>query len=156
MGIRFCLEDYMGVFTILSVEDNADHAALIRFALQGGFSGCDVKTASSGAGAREYLSSTILAGIGIPGLIILDMWLGDTTGLEVLEWLSERPKLADVPVIMFTSSADPELPQRAYDLGVRKFVLKPADFRSLVDVVKEVIPTLTPRDGRSGGAQLVG
>ncbi len=134
----------MGVFTILAVEDNADHAALIEMVLRSGLPGCDVRIASSGTAAMDYLGSMPKSADFLrPGLIILDMWLGDTTGLDLLEWLSVRPQFADIPVIMFTSSADPDVARRAYDLGVRRFVLKGPDFRELVEVVKEVLPLWT-------------
>lgn len=141
----------MESFTILAVEDNPDHATLIELALHGGLTGCDVHVVSSGADAQKYLTSTLSEGAPVLGLIILDMWLGDTTGLRVLEWISQRVQFEHIPVIMFTTSADPELARRAYALGARRFVLKPPDFRDLVKVVKEVLPVWTrdyePSDG---------
>ena len=136
----------MDSLTVLVVEDNADHAALIEMVLRSGLPACDVLIASSGNAALDYLgripdSADFLR----PALIILDMWLGDITGLDVLAWLSLRPQFADIPVIMFTSSADPDLAERAFDHGVRRFRLKTRDFRDLVEAVKEVLSSSDPR-----------
>ncbi len=134
----------MDAFTILAVEDNADHAALIEMVLRSGLPGCDVRVASSGTAALDYLGSMPNSADFLrPGLIILDMWLGDMTGLEILTWLSLRPQFDDTPIIMFTSSVDPDVARRAHGLGVRRFVLKGPDFRELVEVVKEFVPIWT-------------
>ena len=134
----------MDAFTILVIEDNPKHSALIEMVLRSGVPACDVLIASSGTAALDYLGSMPNSADFLrPALIILDMPLGDMTGLDVLEWLSPRPQFADIPVIMFTSLADPDVARRAYDLGIRRFVLKGPDFRELVEVVKEVLPLWT-------------
>lgn len=134
----------MGVFKILAIEDDVDHAVLIKAVLSSGISGCDVRVAPSGEAAKAYLETpTPKDGPGHgprPGLIILDMWLGDMSGLEVLEWLSVRPQFSGIPVIVFTSSADPDLARQCYALGARRFVMKPMNFQDLVKVVHEVVP----------------
>ena len=47
--------------------------------------------------------------------------------------------LAAIPVIMLTSSDNPKHAQDAYALGVRRYLIKPADFNELVVVVKETL-----------------
>ena len=42
-----------------------------------------------------------------------------------------------MPVIVFTASQDPEHEQRAYALGVRRYMRKLNDYGALVDAVKE-------------------
>ena len=72
-----------------------------------------------------------------PSLIILDLGLPDVTGFEILEWMAESKWLVKIPVIVFTASEDPEHAQRAYALGVRRYLRKPDDYGALVDAVKE-------------------
>ncbi len=146
----------MDAFTILAVEDNANHAALIEMVLRSGLPGCDVRVASSGTAALDYLGSMPKSADFLrPALIILDMWLGDMTGLEILVWLSLRPQFDDIPVIMFTSSVDPDVAQRAYGLGVRRFVLKTQDFRELLEVAKEFVP-IWAHESRTSDADEMG
>jgi len=132
----------MSVCTILAVEDDADHAQLIRVVLQNGIEGSDVRVASDGAAARDYLDAA--AGDNedhpVPDLVILDLSLGDASGLEVLEWITGHDALGDIPVIIFSSTDDPEVASRAYALGARRYVVKPSNFRKLVDVVCEIVP----------------
>ena len=72
-------------------------------------------------------------------MIVLDHWLPDITGLQLLEWISGHKQYAGIPVIMFTSSEDPQHAQQAYALGVRRYLIKPADFNQLVSVIRETL-----------------
>ena len=80
--------------TILVVEDNIDHQNLIKLVLAK-LSHVHVDTAVTGEAARMYLREEDL-----PALIVLDHWLPDISGLELLEWLAGEKQLASVPVIM--------------------------------------------------------
>ena len=118
--------------TILVVEDNPDEAVLIEAVLATGLSQTEVDVAFSGEEAREYLLQR-----DPPALITLDLFLPDTNGLQILEWMSGDDRFADIPVIIFTSSSDPEHAKRAYSLGARRYLQKPANFGGLVTAVKE-------------------
>lgn len=132
----------MDQITILVVEDDPSHAQLIRAVFATGLPYAQVDVASTGEEARTYLLQQDR-----PTLITLDFSLPDTTGLELLEWLKENDRVADVPVIMFTSSSNPERVKRAYSLGAQNFLEKSTDFGKLVTVVKEVL-------GRGGEREL--
>ena len=118
--------------TILVVEDNPDDAELIAAVLATGLSYTQVDVAFSGEEARDYLQQRDL-----PTLITLDLFLPDTHGLEILEWMGNDDRFADIPVIIFTSSTDPEHATRAYSLGARRYLQKPANFGGLVRAVRE-------------------
>lgn len=118
--------------TILVVEDNPDEAELIEAVFATGLSYTQVDIAFSGEEAREYLLEK-----DPPALVTLDLMLPDTNGLEVLEWMAGDDRFADIPVIIFTSSSDPEHARRAYSLGARRYLVKPAKFGGLVRAVKE-------------------
>ena len=51
--------------------------------------------------------------------------------------MADKKRVAEIPVIVFTSSSDPEHARRAYSLGARRYMEKPANFGELVDAVKE-------------------
>ena len=84
--------------------------------------------------------------------MVLDLWLPDTTGFEILEWMNESERLADIPVIVFTSSTNPEYIERAYALGVCHCMQKPPNFGDLVEAVKEEIAEMSePTSGSAAG-----
>jgi len=118
--------------TILVVEDNPDEAELIEAVFATGLSYTRVDIAFNGEEAREYLLER-----DPPALVTLDLFLPDTNGLEILEWMSGDDRFADIPVIIFTSSSDPEHAKRAYSLGARRYLQKPSNFGGLVRAVQE-------------------
>ena len=128
---------------ILVVEDNPDHAALIKAVLTTGLANARVHLALTGLEARLYLTGQRpyddRSSYPLPTLIILDIWLPDATGFEILEWLAQRKRVAEIPVIIFTGSTNPEHAKRAYSLGARLYIQKPADFGELVTAVKGVL-----------------
>jgi CheY-like chemotaxis protein len=62
----------------------------------------------------------------LPCLLILDLKMPRKNGLEVLQWLRTQSAMATIPVIIFSSSAQPEDISRGYRLGANAFVVKPA------------------------------
>ncbi len=144
--------------TILVVEDNRDHATLIRAVFARGFSQARVHVAVRGEGAKRYLRGEWPSYeddeeyYSLPTIMVLDLWLPDTTGFEILEWMNESERLADIPVIVFTSSTNPEHIERAYALGVRRCMQKPPNFGDLVEAVKEEIAAMSePSSGSAAG-----
>ena len=118
--------------TILVVEDSPVNAGLLEAVFATGLSYTKGEVALSCEEAREYLRQR-----DPPTLITLDLFLPDASGLDLLEWLGRDHRFADIPVVIFTSSSSPEHARRAYALGARRYLVKPADFGELVTAVKK-------------------
>ncbi|GAM57832.1 fumarate respiration transcriptional regulator dcuR [Vibrio ishigakensis] len=58
-----------------------------------------------------------------PDLIILDVYLPDGTGLELIQGLRQQGKQTDI--ILITAAREPEILQSAMRLGVVEYLLKP-------------------------------
>ena len=54
--------------------------------------------------------------------VLLDLKLPGKSGLEVLEWIRQQPRLKRLPVVLFTSSSQPSDVNRAYDLGANSYL----------------------------------
>jgi CheY-like chemotaxis protein len=138
--------------TILAVEDNPDHVGLIEAVISRGLKGARVKVALLCEGARSCLRGDWAAydddgqNNPLPDLIVMDLWLPDGTGFELLEWIAGRAWLKDIPVIMFTASMKPEHARQAKELGVHRYLQKPAHFGSLVEAIKEELALKRGRD----------
>jgi CheY-like chemotaxis protein len=64
----------------------------------------------------------------IPSVILLDIKLPRRSGFEVLEWIrTQESRLKRVPVVMLTSSRHQVDVNRAYDLGVNSYLVKPSN-----------------------------
>jgi CheY-like chemotaxis protein len=74
----------------------------------------------------------------LPVLLLLDLKLPRRSGLEVLQWVKERPGLKRIPIVVLTSSKNDEDIDRAYELGANSYVVKPVSFETLLEVVKSL------------------
>ncbi|MBD9426703.1 response regulator [Pseudomonas sp. PDM15] len=66
-----------------------------------------------------------------PALVLLDLDLPDGSGLEVLEYMRNEPRLAEVPVLVVSAAADEELLAEARARGAQACLLKPVDLQQL-------------------------
>jgi CheY-like chemotaxis protein len=63
-----------------------------------------------------------------PSLILLDIKLPRRSGFEVLEWVrTQQSTLKRLPIIMLTSSSHQVDVNKAYDLGVNSYLVKPSN-----------------------------
>lgn len=138
---------------ILLVEDNLDHTVLVQALLDYHGLGRQVSVAQSLAEAKAYLLREWpfdnASRSPRPTLIVLDHWLNDGTGLELLEWLAEHGQLRSIPVIVFTGCRDPEVRDRAFALGARDYLEKPRGFEELGRAIARLVRP--PHDLGSAG-----
>ena len=140
--------------TILLVEDNHEHAVLVQAGLQYRSLSEHVFVTDSISEAQSYLRSEWPFDDAVrtptPHLIVLDHWLPDGSGLELLEWLAQDPAYSSIPVIVFTGCRQPEVREKALAYGVTDFLLKPEGFEELADAVERVLRPWTSSPGQGG------
>jgi DNA-binding response OmpR family regulator len=73
-----------------------------------------------------------------PDLILLDLGLPKVEGLEVLSEVKSIERLKSIPVVIMTASTSVEERQRAEELGVASYVVKPVDLEKFLTLVKEL------------------
>jgi CheY-like chemotaxis protein len=128
--------------TILYAEDDANDIALVQVAFQPR-PDLDLHFVVDGAEAINYL-----AGRGkfadrrtypLPKVILLDIKMPRLSGFEVLAWLRQQSSIAAIPVIAFSSSDQQSDIDKAYQLGVNAYVVKPSGFLRLQTVLLRTI-----------------
>ncbi|MBI4503977.1 MAG: response regulator, partial [Chloroflexi bacterium] len=102
----------------LLVEDNEDHALLARAALER--EGWQVEVAACGEAALERLRAVAY------GVLVLDHWLPDMTGLEALGAL--RLAGHDLPVVVLTAVDSATLAVASVKAGAHEYLPKAGDF----------------------------
>lgn len=127
---------------ILLVEDDPSDARLIQRAFDKAGIGSFISRLSNGDDAVAYLrgdvpySNRVLHPI--PDLVLLDIKLPRRSGFEVLHWIrAQKSGLGRTPVIMLTSSQHSIDVNRAYDLGVNSYLVKPDNSRELQSLAEE-------------------
>jgi len=95
----------------------------------------------SGGKALEYMGSHR------PDLVILDVMMPGMDGLEVLRRMRQDPNTQQVPVVMFSALADPQLRRTVREQGANDYWVKASfDFRQLEKRLEEYLPPENPHN----------
>ncbi len=122
---------------ILMVEDNPADAYLTTFALRQQGLGQEITVLDDGETALAYLKArTPYEGAPRPELIILDLNLKRVDGMEVLRWIRANPKMADLPVIVWSSS--PADAQGEAASQATQYLEKPGDLDAYMSIGRAV------------------
>ncbi len=68
----------------------------------------------------------------MPDIILLDLFLPDRSGIDVLQSLKSHPQTRRIPVVMFSSEADAALRLAALRGGAEDFMARPIDDQTLL------------------------
>jgi DNA-binding response OmpR family regulator len=74
-----------------------------------------------------------------PDLIILDNWLPNGTGLNLIGKLKKSPKTANIPIILITAQAGTTIRDLALEQGAVDFISKPFDAGDLLKKIKKAL-----------------
>jgi DNA-binding response OmpR family regulator len=81
-----------------------------------------------------------------PDLVILDLMLPDTDGLEVCKYLKGKEELAAIPVIILTAKDEESDKVLGLELGADDYVTKPFSPKELAARVKAVLRRHVPEE----------
>ena len=115
---------------VLLVEDDPDHAELIRRGFQNQALNTDLLVVSDGQEALDFLFGQDQYADdppAPPNLILLDLKLPKVSGLEVLKIVKQSQGLCHIPVVILTTSEDRRDIDRAYEYHANSFLVKPSD-----------------------------
>ncbi|MCX8061727.1 MAG: response regulator [Anaerolineales bacterium] len=127
---------------VLLVEDNPDHAELLRRLFESYLIKNTFNQVEDGEQALAYLNR-----LGIyadetlypyPDLILLDLRLPKVDGFEVLKQIKSSSKHRHLVVVILTSSQDEQDIQRAYQAYANSYLVKPFRADEFMDVLRYV------------------
>jgi chemosensory pili system protein ChpA (sensor histidine kinase/response regulator) len=93
----------------------------------------EVSTAKDGVDAVEKLHDRV------PDLMLLDIEMPRMDGYELATHMKADPRLRNVPIIMITSRTGDKHRQRAFDIGVDRYLGKPYQEAELLMQINEVL-----------------
>ncbi|MBE0479803.1 MAG: response regulator [Dehalococcoidia bacterium] len=73
-----------------------------------------------------------------PYLVLLDLMMPRVNGIEVLRQIKSHPDLKRVPVVMLSSTDDPEVIDLCYNLGCSSYMVKPVDPKHYGEAVRKI------------------
>ena len=114
--------------TVALIEDDADLFALLKYNLEK--EGFRFAGSPTGRGALEFCRRER------PDLVILDIMLPDSDGIEICRGIRSSPDLAHIPVIFLTARASESDRILGLELGANDYVVKPFSLRELIARVR--------------------
>jgi two-component system, chemotaxis family, response regulator Rcp1 len=124
---------------ILLIEDNPGDVDLTKEALQDAKVRNRLSVVDDGAKAVDFLYKRgEYADAPRPDIILLDLNLPKKDGRQVLEEIKADPQLAEIPVVILTTSQAEEDIIRSYQLHANCYITKPVDFKQFMHVVKSI------------------
>jgi chemosensory pili system protein ChpA (sensor histidine kinase/response regulator) len=93
----------------------------------------EVMTAKDGIDALEKLNERV------PDLMLLDIEMPRMDGYELATQMKADERLAGVPIIMITSRTGDKHRQRAFDIGVNRYIGKPYQENDLIVQINDVL-----------------
>ncbi|HVE42942.1 MAG TPA: response regulator [Planctomycetota bacterium] len=128
---------------ILLVEDDPNQVIFLERALAKVKISNPMRVAKNGEQAVLYMADRTNEA---PALVLLDLKVPRIKGLKVLEWIRGQPDLKDTPVVVVTTSIEPDDRRRADELGVLAYICKPVYAEGLLELM-DLVPWLRPVRG---------
>jgi CheY-like chemotaxis protein len=134
---------------ILLVEDNPDDRELMKLAFAQGEIPHNLVVVADGIEALNYLQrqavnyrgiteSRELNSGGMPALVVLDLNLPRINGIEVLKRIRADSYTRIIPVVIISSSSEPQDLIDSYINGCNSYIRKPIHFTQLQSFVREI------------------
>ena len=127
---------------ILLVEDNPSDVDLTKRAFEKKNLANTLVVAHDGQDALDYLFGVgAYAGrdvADVPACILLDLKLPKVDGVTVLQTIKGDERTRMIPVVILTSSNEPQDIKACYALGTNSYIRKPVDFDEFVEAVSHL------------------
>lgn len=117
--------------TVLIVEDNESNMKFFNDLLQA--FGYDTLQTQDGMEvlkiAREHK----------PNLILMDIQLGEVTGLDIAKWIKKEDDLKDIPIVAVTAYAVKDDEKLILQSGCTTWLPKPVNTLTLIEAVEQFV-----------------
>ena len=120
---------------LLLVEDNPDDHYMVKRALRC-MPNLEIAVAVNGREAVDYLFAHEQSP---PALVLLDVKMPQMSGIEALCLIRTNEALAELPVVVFSSSNEPTDIEEAMRCKATEFVQKPVNFDNYNETVLRLV-----------------
>lgn len=126
---------------VMLIEDNADHAELVRRTLAEHRVLNQIRHLADGQSALDYLfrrgEYAAEASSPRPHVILLDLRLPRIDGLQVLQTIKDSEELRAIPVVILTTSEAERDVVRAYASHVNSYLVKPVGYAEFAQLMQD-------------------
>ncbi len=124
--------------TIFLADDDDDDREFFEEALKEINIQTELTIVKDGAELMNTLSETV-SDPPPPHVIFLDLNMPRKNGIECLKEIRETPKLKNIPVVIFSTSAYPNAVETTYTLGANCYICKPNSHQLLKKTIETVL-----------------
>ena len=121
-------------FLILLTEDDDAAANLIQMNLKR-HGASNILWKKNGKEAWDYLNTSFVEGVK-EVIILLDIKMPVMDGFQLLKQVKENNRFKNIPVVMLTTTDNPEEVEKCYSLGCNFYIKKPVEYRELTEKLK--------------------
>ncbi len=127
---------------ILLADDDHNDSALVGIAVDKSDLTLWLQTVTDGEQAIEYLEGRGVYADRVlhplPALVMLDLDMRLTGGLEFLDWRKGSPSFSSLPVVIFSGFAFQGAIDTALAMGASAFIAKPFEYEGWRAVVQQI------------------
>ena len=127
---------------ILYVDDDSDDCIFLMESFASAMN-TDLVCAANGEEAIQYLNEEMDT---LPSLIILDLNMPRKDGKQTLKHLKSDPHLAEIPVVILSTSQNQIDKEVCTRLGAASYLEKPFHYEGYREVVSNCIPLIRHTD----------
>lgn len=89
--------------------------------------GCDMLLKLSNAGSNK------------PDMILLDLNMPGQNGFECLDEIKSKQQFGDIPVLIYSTTANPEHVKKTYNKGATLYMQKPSSYEGIKKLMNKVL-----------------
>ena len=123
---------------IIVADDDTDDQFMLKEAFSSLNFDKEICTVENGEELLDYLNkkgkyaNMVLP---VPKLILLDLNMPKIDGRQCLRLLKENREFCKIPIIIFSTSNNPEDISQPYELGANSYIIKPYSYNELVEII---------------------
>lgn len=122
---------------IFLVDDDADDRMLFQEAM----SEVDPKAKLSVADGCDMLLKLSKIEHDKPDMIFLDLNMPGLNGFECLDEIKNKQHFGNVPVIIYSTTANPEQVKKTYNRGATLYMQKPSSYEGIKKLMNKILST---------------
>lgn len=117
-------------------DDDADDREFFAEALFEISASLVLTTSTNGA---ELIAQLEKPAVTFPDVIFLDINMPKKDGMQSLNEIRKNARIGHIPVVMYSTSANPDFINKAHKLGANYYFVKPADYKTLKQRIAAVL-----------------
>ncbi len=125
-------------YCILIADDDHDDQYMIKQAFASINLNENIRTVNDGIELFDYLYKRDKykdADVLRPKVILLDLNMPKKDGRECLKEIKASPKFKKIPVVIYSTSSNPDDIEYAYEFGASSYITKPYSYHELIKIM---------------------